>query len=157
EILHRQNSKIRYTIKGGSDLLPKAFASHLADKIRYGTPVVKIEHSPASVQVVFLQGGSPQTLTADRLVCAITLTVLRHVNLSPRSSPDKHMAIDRVQSTSVARIFLQTRKRFWLEAGLSGYANTDLPVSTVFETTFNQKGNRGILESYQTLGHAHRT
>src|SRR5262245_31248803 len=156
EILHRQNSRQHYTIRGGSDVFPKAFASRLSDRIRYGSPVVKIQHRPDNVSVVYLQGGAPQTLTADRLVCAIPFTVLRHMDVSPRFSRDKQTAIDQVQTTSVARVFLQTRKRFWLEQGLSGYANTDLPVATVFETTSNQQGTRGILESYQTLENAHR-
>jgi len=157
EIQHRQKSKQRYTIKGGSDVLPKAFASRLSDKIRYGSPVVKIEHGPEGVRVVYLQGGAPQTSTGDHLVCAIPFTVLRRLDVSPRFTPDKQRAIDKLQSTSVVRVFLQTRKRFWLDDGLSGYAATDLPVATVFEHAFGQPGPRGILESYQTMDNAHRT
>ena len=41
-------------MKGGTDLLPKTFAAKLAEKIRYGAPVVKIEHSSREVRATFL-------------------------------------------------------------------------------------------------------
>lgn len=137
-----------YAVKGGNDLLPKAFAARLSDKIRYGSPVVKIEHDPQSVRVSFLQAGSPQTITADRLVCAIPFSVLRHIEVSPRFSPEKQRAIEELPYTSVARVYLQSRKRFWIEQGLEGNAYTDLPIMTVLDSTYNQPGARGILQSY---------
>ena len=48
----------------------------------------------------------------------------------------------------MARVYLQTRKRFWLDDGFSGYASTDLPVMNISERSINQPGTRGILESY---------
>jgi monoamine oxidase len=36
-------------IKGGNDLLPKAFAAQLANKIHYESPVVKIDQDQNSV------------------------------------------------------------------------------------------------------------
>ncbi len=75
-----------YAIKGGSDLLPKAFAARLKDKIYYGSPVVKIEHDAQQVRVTFLQSGTHQTMTADHLVCAIPFTVLRRIEVSPHFS-----------------------------------------------------------------------
>ena len=49
-------------IKGGTDLLPRAFAQRLASKIQYGSPVVKIEQDQKTARVVFLNAGSPQTI-----------------------------------------------------------------------------------------------
>src|SRR5262245_42492937 len=36
--------KQSFSIRGGSDTLPRAFAARLGDRIHYGSPVVKIEH-----------------------------------------------------------------------------------------------------------------
>src|SRR5436190_18031530 len=66
-------------IKGGTDLFPKAFAQRLADRIVYGAPVVRIEQDATSVRAVFLHGGSPQTISADRLLCTIPFSVLRQI------------------------------------------------------------------------------
>jgi monoamine oxidase len=58
--------------------------------------------------------------------------------------------------TSVARVYLQTRKRFWLNEGLTGQAATDLPIMSIYDRTVNQPGTRGILESYMAGPQARR-
>lgn len=147
DALHR-NQKGEFGIKGGNDQLPKAFAARLADKIRYGAPVVSIEHDARKVRVTFLQGDAPQTVTGDRLVCAIPLTLLRRIEIAPRFSPEKQIAIEQTPYNSVSRVFLQSRKRFWIDEGASGRATTDLPLMKLRHTTLIQVGTRGILNSY---------
>ena len=146
--LHYRNAEKEFKIRGGNDLLPKAFAARLSDKIRYGSPVVKVEHDERLVRVTFLQAGTHQTIEADRLVIAIPFSVLRRVEVSPRFSPEKQRAIDELPYFSAARVSLQSRKRFWVAAGLSGFGRTDLPISNIFDMTSNQPGQRGVLQSY---------
>src|SRR5215471_5528585 len=106
-----------YTIRGGNDLLPKAFAARLVTRIRYGTPVVKIEHEARGARVVCLQGGAPQTIAADHLICTVPFAVLRHIEVSPPFSPGKRRAIAELPYTSVMRAYLQTRTKFWRDEG----------------------------------------
>jgi len=148
EATHREMMKKSYRIRGGSDVLPRAFAARLADKIRYGAPVVRIEHDARQVRVVYLQAGAHTSLTADYLVCAVPFSVLRHMEISPRFSAEKQKAIEQLPYTSVARIFLQTRKRFWVDEGLSGSALTDMSNMLISHRTSNQPGTRGILDPY---------
>jgi monoamine oxidase len=150
------DTKQTYTIKGGSDLLPKAFAARLTDKIRYGAPVVRIEHNAQGVRIVYLQAGAHKTIAADHLICAMPFSVLKHIETSPRFSPEKERAIEQLPYTSVARVYLQTRKRFWLNEGLTGQAATDLPIMSIYDRTVNQPGTRGILESYMAGPQARR-
>lgn len=147
DVLHK-NQKGEFSIRGGNDQLPKAFAAKLSDKIRYGCPVVKIEHDPKQVRVTFLQGGAAQTMSADKLVCATPFTLLRQIEITPKFSPGKQLAIEQLQYLSVSRVFLQARKRFWIDEGLSGVAATDLPSMKLRHTTLIQSGKRGILNSY---------
>ena len=137
-----------YRIKGGNDLLPKAIAQGLSDKIRYGAPVVRIEQNDEGVRVVFLQSGTHHTLEANYLICAIPFSVLRGLEISPSFSPGKQKAIDELPYFSVARVSMQCRKRFWVEQGLHGSASTDLPIQTISHVTAYQPGPRGILQSY---------
>ena len=153
--LHR-NQKGEFSIRGGNDQLPKAFAAKLSDKIHYGSPVVKIEHGADKVSVTFLQGGAPQKLSADRLICAVPFTLLRKIEIAPKLSPEKQMAIEKLQYLSVSRVFLQSKKRFWLEQGTSGVAATDLPVMKLRHTTLIQPGVRGILNSYNEGANARK-
>lgn len=144
-----------YTINGGCDLLTRAFAERLKERIRYGSAVVRIEHSAQEVRVVVSQAGTHQTFGGDHLICAIPFSVLRQVAISPRLSPAKQRAIDELPSFSCARVFLQSRTRFWLDQGLDGGAWTDLPVGSIHSTGSNQPGPRGIVQCY-TGGRAGR-
>jgi len=88
------------------------------------------------------------TITCDYVICAIPFSVLRNVKFSPAVSREKQLAIDHLGNTSVVRVFLQTRQRFWLDQGLNGAATTDLPMMTAYDKTFYQPGTRGLLEAY---------
>lgn len=148
EAAPRAAVKQSFSIRGGSDTFPKAFAAKLGDRIHYGLPVVKIEHDAHGVRVICQQAGSHQTFSADYLICAIPFTVLRHVEISPGFSPAKRQAIAQLGCTSVVRVFLQTRKRFWLDEGLTGSATTDLPIVTAYDKAHYLPGTRGMLEVY---------
>ena len=137
-----------YKIRGGNDLLPKAFASRLSEKIFYVTPVVKIEQNAQSVKATFQQAGAYHTLTGDYLICAVPFSVQKNIEVAPAFSAEKQKAIEQLPYLSVSKIFLQSRKRFWTDEGLSGFATTDLPINQVWDMTYTQPGTRGILQAY---------
>jgi len=137
-------------IKGGTDQLPRAFAAKLKDKIHYGAAITRIEQDAETVRVVFQQSGQTRRMEADRVICTIPFSVLKSIEAAPPFSPTKRRAIEELPYTSVARIGLQFRKRFWEEDGLVGVAQTDLPNGMCMHSTENQPGPRGILESYAT-------
>lgn len=141
------DSEKEYTIRGGNDLLPRAFAARLADRIRYGAPVVRIEHDAQGVRVFYLQAGSHQRISADRLICTVPFSVLRQIEVSPKFSVEKQRAVEQLPYNSYVRVFLQTRKRFWLDEGLEGRAVTDFPPASIVDGSFNQPGVRGILRT----------
>jgi monoamine oxidase len=143
-----QNLTHFYKIRGGNDLLPKAFAARLADKISYATPVVRIEHNPQGVKAIFLRAGSSHTIRGDYLICAVPFTVQKNIEVAPALSAGKQKAIEELPYFSVAKIFLQTRKRFWVKEGHSGFATTDLPIREIWDTSYKQPGTRGILQAF---------
>jgi len=153
-----------YKIRGGNDLLPKAFAARLARKIRYGAQVVKIERDASNVSVLCKQGGATNRLIADYLICAIPLTVLRRIEVSPPFSPEKRRVIEQHSYESATRVFLQARGRRWRGDGLSGFGFSDHP-EAIWRPTFNQShglmvngqmGGRDILVSYLSGAQARR-
>jgi monoamine oxidase len=137
-----------YKIKGGSDLLPKAMAAQMTDKILYGSPVVRIEQSEKEVRVTFLQGGSHQMLRADHLICAIPFSTLKLIDVAPRFSPSKQKALERLLYTSVTRVYMQLRSKFWQAEGLSGEAYLDNPRMLLFP--LDHSGSRDVYESFIT-------
>lgn len=141
------STKLFFKIRGGNDQLPKAFARKLADRILYGAPVVRIEQDAREARVTYLQAGSPQTISGDFVVCTIPLPVLRRVEIFPALSAGKRRAIDEVDYMAMARVFLQSRKRFWRERNETGFATTDDPLD-IWDYTRDQPGTRGILGAY---------
>jgi len=143
-----------HKIKGGSDMLPKAFAQRLASKIQYGSPVVKIEQDAKSARVTYLHGATQQTISADRILCTIPFSVLRDIELKGLSAR-KIDVINNARYAAVSRVYVQSRNRFWESKGLSGFAFTKTAVE-IWQPTWNQPGPRGILMTYARPGEAER-
>ncbi len=142
-------------VKGGTDMFPKAFAQRLADKILYGSPVGRIEQDAGSARAIFLHGGSPQTISADHILCAMPFSTLRRVELPASFSERKRDIIQNLRYDGVSRVYLQAKKRSWEEKGLSGFAFTKEAVE-IWQPTWSQPGPRGILMTYARPGEAER-
>ncbi|HKY42048.1 MAG TPA: FAD-dependent oxidoreductase [Pyrinomonadaceae bacterium] len=143
-----------HKIKGGSDLLPKAFAEKLAGKIQYGAAVVKIEQDTNQARVVFLSNGRQETIAADKVICTIPFSVLRDIKMPGLSARKKELIKD-TRYDAVSRVYLQTRNRFWEEKGLNGFAFTKGAIE-IWQPTWSQPGPRGILMTYARPGEAER-
>jgi monoamine oxidase len=115
-----------WSIKGGNDRLPYAFAAALGRRVRYGTEVVRIAQDPRGVTVGFRDRGGQHQLRADRCVCALPFAPLRRVELDAGFSPDKLAAIGRLAYMPAARCHFQTRSRFWERDPLGRLGGLDL-------------------------------
>jgi monoamine oxidase len=150
--LYNRGGGKNYFIDGGSDMLPRAFAKVLRDRIWYGAPVTRIIHESGKVRAVFRQAGAEQTLDADYLLCTAPCPVLRRIELTPALPLAKQRILDQLEYTPVTRIFVQARRRFWYEdAHESGGGNTDLPIKLVSEQPFIRPadiGKRSLLEAH---------
>src|SRR3989475_12563596 len=147
ETLYESHEKTRYKITGGTDLLPRAFASKLQDKIQYGSPVVRLQQDQSKVRVITTHSGTHHTLEADHLICAIPFPPLRRVEIRPAFSAAKRKAIAELAYDSATRVVLQCRTRFWEKEGHNGFGISDLP-QEIWHPTFDQPGTRGLLVSY---------
>ena len=140
-------AKVMTKIAGGNDLLPQAFARHLAGHIRYGAVVERLERNETGVRVAYTEQGRRQQLSGDKLICTVPFSVLRHLEIAPRFSPAKHRAVHEMSYVSLSRLTFQVRKRYWLDKGVNGFANTDLP-GEIWDATHDQPGPRGLLQLY---------
>jgi len=136
-----------FKIRGGNDQLPRAFAARLSRKILYGCPVVRIEQTNRSVRVSVRRAGKLEMIEGDYLICCIPFSVLRAVEIAPAFSPGKMNAIHKLTYGSVARVFLQMRRKYWLDDGCNGFALADQPLE-IWNATWDSPGDRGILVSY---------
>jgi monoamine oxidase len=139
-------SKHGYRIRGGSDLLARAFAARLKERIRLGAAVVRIEQDRREARAVFTVGGAHHKAAADYLICAIPFSVLRHLEIDPPFSLAKERAVRDLPYKSIARISVPCQRKFWADDGLDGWAETDRVFSEVRDVTRHQPGSRGILQ-----------
>src|SRR5215831_18349385 len=139
-----------FKIKGGNDLLPRGFADRLSDKIVYGAELRRIEQDSNGVRVSFVQAGATHSVASDYAVCAIPFSVLKDVEIAPAFSPEKQRSIREMPYRSCTKVFLQSKKRFWAEDHLSGFAQTDLPIGQVWNLTYRRPGKRGVLVAYSS-------
>lgn len=146
-VMTLEKPKYWQRIAGGNDLLPRAFEQKLNGKIKYSTPVVKIEQTAKEVRVTFLEKGKYETLSSDYLVCTIPFTMLRKIEISPKFPDDKMQAIENLQYDSASRVLLQTRRRFWAGKKLNGFASGE-EFAEIWHSTYGQNGTRGVLQSY---------
>ncbi|HEX3130060.1 MAG TPA: NAD(P)/FAD-dependent oxidoreductase [Thermoanaerobaculia bacterium] len=157
--LHRLTSDVAlflmgqkaYVIPGGTDLLAQAFARALRDRISYGVPVVAIEQTANGVAAIVRQGGSEERMTADRLIVTAPLPAVRKIRFTPELGAARRKAIESLEYSPVTRVYLQSRRRFWADAGDGGAAWTDLPIGAVAEHPFaraEDAGPRSVLECH---------
>jgi monoamine oxidase len=109
-----------WKIAGGNDRLPHAFAAKLAARIHYGASVTRVRHDENGVVVGYLQGDQAREAHADHAICTIPFSVLGGLDIAPLSAA-KRRAISDLRYPHVTKTILQTRTRFWISAGMSGF------------------------------------
>lgn len=151
ELVYEAGETKRFKIAGGNDLLPRAFAAALKERIRYGCPVMRIEQDARKASAVAVVNGSYRTFEADRLICTIPFPALRKVEVHPAWSPHKRRAIVELGYDPITRVILQSRTRFWEKDGFNGFGMGDLP-HEIWHPTWDQPGPRGLLVSFMCSG-----
>jgi monoamine oxidase len=141
------STKQWFKIRGGNDRLPTTLAATLSDHIRYGAPVSRVEQDDRSVHVTYLRAGVPVTLHGDYVVSTLPPPVMKGIDVQPALPHATRTAFGELGALAMARVFIQTNRRFWLDRGDTGWAATDAPMD-VWDYTRDQPGRRGILGAY---------
>lgn len=138
-------------IEGGNDHLPEEFSRRV--DVRYGSPVVSVGQDENSVRVAIPSAGGTETLMADRAVCALPCPVIGSIFQDARLSAAKQRAIREQNYSRTAKVFLQSRTRFWLRDGFSGNVTTDLPIERLTPDPGTSGSERGALAAYPIAGY----
>ena len=70
-----------------------------------------------------------------------------------RLSAGKQRATREQHYSRTVKVFLQTRTRFWLNDGFSGFVTTDLPIERLTPDPGADPGSRGALAAYPIAGY----
>ncbi|MFD5875512.1 flavin monoamine oxidase family protein [Streptomyces sp. NPDC060322] len=136
-------------VKGGTDRFPQAFAERLKSRIRYRSPVVRVEQDEERARVTYLDHGGLRTAEAERVVITVPFSAIRHIDFTDAGlSEAKHDVMRRVKYSSVVRVYLQMRRQFWPQRNAS--FSTDLPIRWIRDATPQLPGPRKIMECLMT-------
>jgi monoamine oxidase len=138
-------NRTRLHLQGGNERLPQAFAERLGTRLHCGAPLRGLTQQRSQVRLSIASSGGVEEVVVDRAVIAIPFSVLRRLELGDTFVRHKRELITRLRYESATRIYLHSKSRFWRQAGLDGFANTDLPVGNVLDFSSEQAGTAGIL------------
>jgi monoamine oxidase len=136
---------------GGMDQIAKAFAKRVGNKIRYGQEVQTIRQSPdgVTIGVKDVRSGKLSSVSADYVLCAIPLSVLRTIDTD--FSDRFKGAIKQVSYAPVGKIGLQMKRRFWEEDDgiYGGHVVTDLKgINTISLPSSGWQSKKGTILGY---------
>ena len=117
-----------YTVKGGVQRIPDAMAQQLKGDIHCERTVTAIT-SDRQGAIVRCAGG--QDYAADRVVCALPFSVLRHIAIDPPFEGLQRDAVDSLDSQPVTQLYFVHRSSFWLEDGHAPSMFTNGPAGMV--------------------------
>jgi monoamine oxidase len=144
---------------GGMDMIARAFAREVGDRIRFNAKVTAIRQDGRGVNVVYedtSDPGKPLTATADWCLCTIPLSVLSQIEVSV-GAPIR-AAIGAVPYSPALKIGLQFRRRFWEqdEAIYGGISYTDMPIRLIgYPSTGYGDGGKAVLLGAYTIFNAY--
>lgn len=137
-----------FQIQGGNDLLPRAFAQALGASVHLNSPVIALRQHSDGVQVSVDGPHGVQQVQADFAICAAPFAMMSRMSFPHGISARRQQAFASLQQTSIARVFVQFRERFWQPYRQTPMTRTDLPSETIFPTSIAQTGKRAILEAF---------
>ncbi len=121
-------------IAGGNQRLPEAMAATLEQAPRLQQAAVRVEQDTKTVEVTCLDGSRYR---AARLICALPLTALRHIDFRPGLSPAKVTAAANGEYYAATKFYLRPTAPFWEQDGLQPSLWSDGPLERVFALTDN--------------------
>ncbi len=109
-------------VEGGNQTLPETMAKRLGDAILLSNPVVNVVANERGVEVRCVNGSVHQSRF---LICATPISPLRSIKFDPGLPPPLAKAVALLPSMMITKIFLNVKKPFWQEDGLSPAMWTD--------------------------------
>jgi monoamine oxidase len=114
-----------YTIEGGSQRLPEAFARAMNCEIRLNAPVAAIREGKSGVDIRLASG---ERLSARHCVCTIPFSAMQGVALDAPESAATRLIGNNLPYTRASFAYLLAREPFWKEDGFAPTLWTDDPL-----------------------------
>ncbi len=111
-------------IVGGTGALVQAMSAPFDDRIRLSCAVSAIDLTDGMATVTCSDGT---TMRAQRVVCAMPFTALRHVQITPPLPIERHHVIADMTYTTNTRVWARVDRPFWDDDGHAPSTFSDAP------------------------------
>jgi len=140
-----------WRLHGGTMGLAERVAAALGDRVVLDSPVAAIAQDDDGVTVTGLDGTVRR---ADRVVVTIPPHLVNRIHFTPHLPARRAQLVQSMPMGTVVKVHLRYARRFWTEAGRSGFAVAmDHPVSLTFDNT-TPDAPGGVLVAFVEGRHA---
>jgi len=147
---------LMFTPVGGMDRIHYAFRDRLGDRIRFGAEVTSMRNTPTGTTVTFTQGGRPQSITSDYLICTIPPHLIGR--LDNDLPGDVLTALTAPLPSSSGKLGIEYSRRWWEtdERIYGGASNTDKDIAQIMFPYDHFHSDRGVIVGYYNTGKRHQ-
>lgn len=141
--------------RGGMDLIAKALAARVGDRLILGAKAVEIRKTNPGVRVVYEHNGETKEIAGDFGVLTIPPPVLRAMPATSLDlSPALRNVINIVPFQNSGKVGLQFKRRFWEEDDriFGGVTYTNLPIGEIWYPCSGYLGKTGVVSGYYVFG-----
>jgi monoamine oxidase len=132
---------------GGMGRIGEAFAKRLGNLITYGAEIIRLGREGDAAQVTWRdrRTGQVQTLTADRVICALPFPPLRQIEAD--FSPAIKSALSAPEYVPAGKIAFQAERRFWEldEQIYGGISWTSRDITQIWYPSAGLHAAKGVL------------
>ena len=104
-------------VEGGAMRLPEAMAARLAEPVRLGETLTRLENNAGGVR---LQCASGMEIEADAAILTLPVPALRRIEFSPALPAGQQQAIDTVVFNKASIAWLEASPEGWEASGIPG-------------------------------------
>ncbi|GAA0902415.1 flavin monoamine oxidase family protein [Pseudonocardia zijingensis] len=148
---------IMMTPVGGMDRIYQAFTDRIgAERVRFGAEVTAVRNTPDGVTVEFREGGRPQSITADHVICTLPPHLVPR--LDHNLPADVVAALGSAGRTSSGKLGIEYSRRWWEtdQRIYGGASNTDKDIAQIMFPYDHFHADRGIVVGYYNTGPRHQ-
>jgi monoamine oxidase len=120
--LQTEIENVALKVVGGNQALPEAMAAKLGDAVRINAAVAGLRSDGNGIEARCEDGSVHRARFA---ICATPITPLRWIKFDPLLPPVLAEAIARLPSMRITKVFLNVKRPFWDDDGLSPAMWTD--------------------------------
>lgn len=122
-------------IKGGNQLMTDALAKKVKGEIHLGHQVMAIDSDDKGATVTCANGA---TFTANRVICTLPFSTLRHVHITPGLSGAQAKAVATLKYQPLSIAFITAKSPFWEEDKMGAGMWTNSRAGTVIPQRFGK-------------------